>query len=1064
MSMLRMSLLSVVVHNGCSHGIPDRSAGGKPNHQYCQLFGYFTSKKNTTDGKQCGIFTLAKANPKSRGSKRIYMGTQCHAHMQLWGSQGNLHHFIEACGAASGIVRAIESPRLLGPFRDSYREYWPMVGLPEPTIIRNCQHRTREVVSTLCGYGPQPKSLSVEEYLLSRKRACTEAESTLEAAKKRRKKGARAARFDDTGIVEKKKVLEMGRHKSGSLKEEERTKRDHIIAMPKNISREALVRSKRTQQDSYKMNTTFRFHPMGEYSRAGEGERQDQDMDRSKYTGPLVEGTPGEYHLVRPGTVMGGEEAVDRLMQIPACTQGGKEIMDTSKPHGIHVRLVAKNHSSLVKNIVTCSRAEGKLIPMWIRSRGGAAEVAGANQMDSSREDVHRASPNLILSGNQAMGDAVSMAMCGLVQHKGVVNLFVAGMYCGSWTAEEVRYRHLDDEELWEEYDEFSRALKEVPEQTREALGLSSTIDATMEQHLQSMASAGVWLRLKPLDPDILSKWKGDSNTLVPWNVVDIREEDVVVPCVALSSSEEAQKVFGASKGKVLNGWGSMLRVSPLACIGESTRIEMGIATDGVEDEGAGDEDGRGSLEMAAMDRKAGGKMELSDVMSIFFHSQGVTTIKGCSPDVVTIEKNTTINPPRIFLSQLDNVARRNLKPLALRAVHPATLNHDPVPHFCAVATGCFDDERLKETNEHGRPTHRWGQEWVLSNWQEAWPIMFKCIVGCVTQTSVLLQLWDGDASHDDEVSALMPGPVDQEVEQFGLRIAEYQWESRFVHQLFRKTLPSSKIYLGFLNNLRSAGGEKLFKTAVQRPTRSEAISWLQGGLTDIGRVDLTEFQVQVLMRTIECCIHEPFGVVDYVPTGVGGDMGAKCLLRSFGKAQFPSDVNIGTKNRPAKMKADLTDKEKIPFWLVHEFNKRVKSILNGDNEEKKRQLKAELEVCFLEWRPGEECLYHTLGIRRRFNACDAEHLLCLVSGSHQFTLPSRNLGRSNALDCEKHFPVRFTSGKRLARDLPFMKHLCKVWKSVEKAYLSLLRDKGYELQHLADIFRIDSHVDSRVQ
>ena len=126
--------------------------------------------------------------------------------------------------------------------------------------------------------------------------------------------------------------------------------------------------------------------------------------------------------------------------------------------------------------------------------------------------------------------------------------------------------------------------------------------------------------------------------------------------------------------------------------------------------------------------------------------------------------------------------------------------------------------------------------------------------------------------------------------------------------------------------------------------------------------------------------------------------------------------------------------------------------------EEKIAQLNNKLKVCFLEWDKKEKCLYHTLGIRRRFDACDTEHLLCLLSTCHQFTLPSRNVGSKNALDCEKHHPVRFDSKKRVARDLPFMEMMLEMYNEVETAMIGLLGDESYEFCRLADIFRIGSN------
>ncbi len=873
------------------------------------------------------------------------------------------------------------------------------------------------------------------------------------------------------------KQLWMGRHKSGELEEGEETRRAHIVGMPRSVPKEKMLWNKYTQGGLYRESTTAIFiseanDTRGESSGGGTAAKG-ADMAENEVAargmgvtaGPFVTEPDihGQYSLLMPGT-MWTEEAVDELLRIEAPTMG-KSIMNVRHPNGMHLRLLAKNHSKFFKNVITCYRGEGELEPMMIRSRGGAAEVAGANQMDSSSKYVHRGSPNLTLSNSQKISDAVSLGFCELVQHRQLVNIFMTGMYCGAWVAKEVRYGYLDNDDLWDECDAFNELLgrlhdREEDEKFLEWLNLKSrTIDETMEHHLQSMASAGVWLVLEPLDPNILQKWRGCPDTVVPWKVLRVYERDMVVPSMGFSSSEEAKRVCGATRDKPFNGWDSFLRISPLSCIGEVARIECGIADDGGEALRRGH---RASL--VPMDREAGGKMSLSDVQNLFLHAQGMTSVKMCSNGVVAVPtekaKLGTIYPPREFLGKISQDAKNSLKPLSTRPVHPGALNLDPVPHLCAVATGCFSGSRGEGgDSETGRV--RWGSQWVQKNREQAWSIMFKCVVGCVTQSTVLLQLWNEDETHKDDVCRLMPGPHENDLESFRNRVQEYEWMSRLVHPIFRKTLLTSEIYFRFLRGVLSPVGMSAFMDAVMIGERGRygKLIALKGRINDICQVDLSEFQVQTIFRTIECCINEPFGPVDEVPTGPGGELGAKCLLKCYKDSPFSKEENpnVGTKTRPAKMKENLADRKKIPFWLVHEFNQRVKGIMDSQNEKRINQLKDELKVCFLDWNNVEECLYHTLGIRRRFNASDTEHLLCLLSTCHQFTLSARNCGSSNDLDCEKHHPIRFDSKERLARDLPFMTMMTRLFGEVEAAYIRLLEDSSYEFSRLADVFRIDN-------
>ena len=985
------------------------------------------------------------------------MGTSCHAHMQMTGSQGDLHHFLKPYEDAKSVVRAIHSPRLFAPFRKSYRAYFDTNKIPSPEVVPYDAHDTSCVVSRLRGRGPQPVAVSLDEVLRRRRGGGGTKKRHRAAAKigagptKRRKCGGSEA-------GEELKTLWVGEHRNGLLKDDEKTKRSYIVGMPA-IEKRFLLWNKYTQERLYREGKTASFVSEADDTRVAPGD--DVPLKDGVTAGPFVVG-PDEFgprRLVRPGKIM-EEKEVDELLRIDV-NKHGKMIMNPDYPVGMQLRLIAKNHSSLFKTLITCSRGEGRLEPMMIRSRGGAAGVAGANQMDSSSKRVHRSSPNLTLSTSQKVNDQVSLGFCELVKHRQVVNVFMNGMYCGAWVAKEVRYRYLDDEEVWAEYEAFENLIRglhdrggEEDRDLLELLGLGRTMDETMEHHLQSMASASMWLVLEPLDPDILKMWGGKPDTVVPWDVVQVYERDMVIPSMGFSSAEEARKAVGAQRNKPFNGWDSFLRVMPLSCISEAARIKSGMGRD---EAGAMSGGHVGSL--LEMNLNAGGNMKLSDVLNLFFQTQGMTIVKMCSPDVVTTACLGTIYPPRAFLDKLPPESKKNLKPLSTRPVHPATLNHDPVPHLCAVATGCFNENR-EERGKSDRPRIRWGSEWVGENWEEAWGVMFKCVVGCVTQSTVLLQLWDEDETHDDDVTKLMPGPNEKHLEGFLGRVAEYEWKSRLVHPIFRGTLRSSAIYFRFLRGVCSPAGVEAFRRAVNTgETRYSKLLRLKEDIGTICQLDLSEFQVQVLFRTIECCINEPFGPVDFVPTGPGGEMGAKCLLKCYRDSPFSKeeDPNVGTKTRPAKMKAGLKEIQKIPFWLVREFNQRVGGIMKSKNEKRIAQLKDELKVCFLEWDKKEGCLYHTLGIRRRFDACDTEHLLCLLSTCHQFTLPSRNVGLKNALDCEKHHPVRFDSEKRVARDLPFMEMMLEIYDEVERALIRLLEDESYEFWRLADIFRIDS-------
>lgn len=984
------------------------------------------------------------------------MGTQCHAHMQMWGSQVDLDHFIKA--KTTKVVRVIHSPRLFGPFLESCQRYWAAEGIPPPQVISHTCHDTDAIVDRLCGYAPQPEVIS-------------QGGTTSSRSNKRSARGGRqhdhskAKKRPSTRTRKKKKKLAMAQHTNGKLLPEEKTNRDQIIGMP-HMSREGLVRCKTTVLDCYKKGFSIRF-------------------DRKLHVaGPMVKNATNspdgeDFVLMKPGDEMNATE-IDSWCSNGSVTQM-KQILNPLQPNCIHLRLLGKNSADVVDNLATAieAKSDGVFKPMAIRSRGGAAEIAGSKAMDSSKADVHREAATHIASGNQSMTGAISLAFCRMVEHKECLHVFVTGRYLGPWIAREVRYRHLDNQELWDEHDRFCQALKRLPAE------YGATLNDTMERHIQSMASAGVWLELVPLDPHILSRWSSP-HVEVPWNVVDVSPEDVVTPCYPCSQTE-AKESFGSSPGKKFSGWESLLLASDLACLSEAKKAEMCIGADDEDGEddgedveamdldGDGDDgmdvDSQGSppgahvsrgREVSVLSQNAGGSMKFMDALSLFLHSAGMSFAKACAPGVVNIKDRTKIYPARHVLRDHSNYGQAindlNLKPTLTRPTHPPHLMLDPVNYLACVATGSFD-VRLKERDTTGNWKLRGGGKWALSNWGEAWSIAFKCVVCCVTNPPVLLQLWE-ECGNGKDVASLLPGPGERDFGRFVEMVEDYDWESRFVHKIFRKQLSTRNRYLNFLAAMRGKRGEDLFREAMRSGSRSKALETISKNVNKLSNANMSKFRVQVVMRTIETCIHEPFGeVVDYVPTGHGGAQGAKCLYRCYDKR---SEENVGTKSSPVKMNKGLSLKRKIPFWIVWEFNRRVKLIMGGSNKKKKETLSAELKVCALEWCKKEECLYHVLGIGKRFDACDAEHLLCLLYSCHQYTLPSRNIGKSNYLDGEKYFPIRFTAGSRLVNDLPVMKILNDMYfKTVDAAYRQLLHDDEYELQCLADIFRIDTYFQS---
>ncbi len=82
--------------------------------------------------------------------------------------------------------------------------------------------------------------------------------------------------------------------------------------------------------------------------------------------------------------------------------------------------------------------------------------------------------------------------------------------------------------------------------------------------------------------------------------------------------------------------------------------------------------------------------------------------------------------------------------------------------------------------------------------------------------------------------------------------------------------------------------------------------------LISIGEKSFDDFQMQLIMRTVEhCCLGEPFGKILNIAAGCGGRCGAKFMLPvclEYMKKHHPKEAI------PEKMKDQLM---KVDEWLV---------------------------------------------------------------------------------------------------------------------------------------------------
>jgi len=198
------------------------------------------------------------------------------------------------------------------------------------------------------------------------------------------------------------------------------------------------------------------------------------------------------------------------------------------------------------------------------------------------------------------------------------------------------------------------------------------------------------------------------------------------------------------------------------------------------------------------------------------------------------------------------------------------------------------------------------------------------------------------------------------------------------------------------------------------------------------------EFKVQILMRCIECCLHEPFGEVNEVKSGSGAAEGGACF------------ANVH------RAESNLS----VPEWLVIKMNERARSIILSDNTEghavTKSQLKLELKVLGLEWSKELDCLVHKYGIRKKLDSSDTEHLMCMFNRMIQRTLPNQNTSENHRHDNDWCLPVAFWKEEIPVSRMGFMRELMESSAGILEAYKSLLNDKGYVHCALRAVYQVD--------
>ena len=733
--------------------------------------------------------------------------------------------------------------------------------------------------------------------------------------------------------------------------------------------------------------------------------------------------------------------------------------MNPARMDGLNLQRLTKNSPELGDNLVTVLKhkktgSHAPLVAFQVRGTGGYGGVVGCNPADSSKANVRREAPTHLPSAGQDPTSQHAWALFGLIRAQQCVNIFFRGYYIGLFYAKEASVKEHSHEVALDHLRRLRKNLTEINELTSDLV--PKEVTSAMSGELMGMMAVTNSVTLVPVDPNFSSRWQSNSD-IFPWSVVHLGAGDISRPVVFTEKETVDCEILLSNETKFTH-WSAVIEKNPtdLSFLSASGREKFGIDV--------GDE--FDPQDLCIDEHEDNGTVNMSQVRGAAFHAAAITTANAVGNCVIEPE---TIIPPRFILHEItasqnlsyqDGIKSYNIKSLLNRPLHPATLSFEPAILMAQDANNCSPE--LQALNQECMWQERNGPIYVTDEKtkEEAHTIIFRCVLCCILNPPALLQLSRhmqtiNGALGIERKALFVPAPADNEFKQLKDFIISLKWESRFIHKIFREgtLFPNALGFIDFVSMLKDKGTQ-IFKSALVMsnvaPSRQQISSHLSKHLTFANGAKLSPFQVQVIMRTIESCIHDPFGVVDVVQSGPGGKQGASCLILDFDKSVKSGDVTSSVMSKLDKCKA-------IPNWIVQCYNTWVSEVYNIAEAKSMKDCNDELFVLRLRWSKELLCLVHVDGIGKKIDASDAEHMLCMIYCMHQYTLPNRNVAikKSSRIDSEKYLPVR-NSGGLLAKEMPFMHPIHVSFAETMAAYNRLLMDESYPHRKLAGIFGID--------
>ena len=1020
---------------------------GMSDTEPCEYLGCFSS----TD----------KCWREAENDREIFLIGTSHGHVQLDGSQGSMCHKV----TPTGTFNAMKQNRHLARVVMSHRSLRPTIEHRDAEFTRRdtnllknslqpCSNQKyTNCLSNMLGNGV-PVEIPVENATTDSNSAAAAADSTPAP----------------TATVRTKKhqfYFMPNKHRNGIIYPPEEINRKRIIGLPQSFSKEKIVTNAVTASKFASVGITLSFT-----RKKGNSKRQQIQI------GPLAEEDPdGSVYLKKPGTITNPNH-LDNVFDIQT-NNHHDDVFDGVNT--FHFRRPAKNCPGLLENIHTVLKGKGKLVSFLAGGYGGAASLSGLYPPDISLKKTDKYVPTHVVSPGQKVSSTAMMELFQLVEGQVACHVFFNGLYVGPFFVKELHCQSLSPEEIrarkmsmlgWlkkirTDYEVFSNQIK-----------LGSTDSDAMDRELQTLSSSAVTLLFVPLIPDFLEKWK-DCQRL-RWDLLGICQDDIVHPKIYVRQ-DEVNDYFGSSKQ--YNGWQSVLNFgqnSWLPMLEETKLFEvervlqekvkrhdpifdethnvwnpmeqrvMDIKAreifDGIQKEIAKVESEEDHLEEQRNSRR---EYQWNDFYHCLFYASATALYR--SRKCASKDEMGIMHPPRMLLSLWggendsnaetyeNNLQESSLKIFIRRSIHASLFSpdKDPVAALASIATGCFSED-VGGWRDDGIPKSRNGKDFVLDprNQELLSEIFFKATICTFLQPSALIQIYIQMNSKEDILSGnycqLVPSPQEDKVKAFIVELQKFKWvNSRCMHPIFADSFSDISTFCTFINLLMEKGFD-IFASAAKLEDRGKAVNCVLQRFESDLLLALTPFQGSVVMRSIETCIHDPFGPPHKnIVLGYGSKIGAKCLT--------------------SVLKCDA---QEVPSYIVERLN----GIAKVAKEEKDERILDYISVLGLVYEEKSGCLVQKLGLQKKLDEIDIEHSLCMFATTVSLTLPELNNQRKRhpSIDGPKSFPIFYAPNPKSAlakkyngpaHDLPILKQLFTHSEEEEEAYKRSVRNKSFVLR-----------------